>query len=91
MTVDVQEDTVTLDGRTYGIENSLYVDIVDELVKRKGDVVSFPKMAKNKELIRTKKRLDRTIKQFKLDCPKIGMLIQTKPREGYFIPSEYVT
>lgn len=91
LTVDVQEDTVTLDGKTYSLENSLYVDIVDELVKGKGGYVPFPEMAKNKELIRKKKRLDRIIKQFKLDCPKIGMLIESAEGKGYRIPKEYLT
>jgi len=93
LTVDVANNTATLDGVTYHIDWQ-HVLILDALVQANGNPVTRSRMQQIHPRLVEFDHLERQIKDLKRDdkCPPIGKLIESARGRsaGYWIPREYL-
>lgn len=81
MAVDLDAGTATLDGMAYPLER-VYLLILESLLRRPNSYVTSSDMKSDHPVLGADPRLDRTIRNFKRDCPPLGGLIHSTTR-GY--------
>jgi hypothetical protein len=97
LSVDVRKSTVTLDGKTYGVD-LVYVLIVHELLKANGTPITRTHMKQNQPDLALDTHLERRINDLRKPRMKSRKvlpfqlpILTAEPRtKGYYLPSDYL-
>jgi hypothetical protein len=93
LTVDLKNETATLDGTTYHLSWQ-HVLILDALVQANGNPITRSRMQEIHPRLEEFHHLERQIRNLKRDdkCPPIGKLIESARgrNAGYWIPRNYL-